>query len=426
MINKSILKEILLTNEEFIKTRAGKLVPRVNIKLPSELNKVIIFYGVRRCGKTHILYDLFLKNKDNSFYMDFEDERLQGFKLEDFENLRESFFEIKPNLINKEINLFLDEVHNIPGWEKFARRMVEKENARIFVTGSSSKIMPREIQTSLRGRSWSIEVNTFSFLESLSIKNVKLEKHPALSSSLKLHIKNYFNDYLHWGGFPEVLLLSDDYEKGKILNEYMEAMFFKDLVERFNVSNTRLLSMLMETLFSSFAAKFSLTSFYKKNKQNLPFSKDTLFAYYKHFLESMLVYEVRIFSESSYKRQRNPSKLYLADLGLCKRTASADLGRMLENLVFLNLRKNNREVYYFSEINECDFIVKDYKGLFTSFQVTHELSDNNRARELDGLVSACERLKLKEGLLLTSGQEDSITYKKHKVKILPVWKWLIQ
>lgn len=426
MINKNILKEIIISNEQFIHEKAGKIIPRTSISLPSELNKVIIFYGVRRSGKTHILYDIFLKNKGNSFYIDFEDERLQGFKLEDFENLRESFYELKPGLTGKTINVFLDEVQNVAGWEKFARRMVEKENSRLFVTGSSSRIMPREIQTSLRGRSWSIEVTTFSFKESLLIKNIDSGMNLTVSSNQKIRLKNHFNEYLNWGGFPEVLLVSDNYEKRKIINEYMEAMFFKDLVERFNITNTHLLSVLMETLFSSFATKFSLTAFYKKNKQNLPLSKDTLFAYYKHFLDSMLVNEVKIFSESVYKRQRNPAKLYLADTGLCKKTTSMDAGRTLENLVYLNLKKTNKKIFYFSEINECDFIVNDYNDMFSPLQVTHELSEGNRARELDGLVSACERLKTREGLLLTLDQEDTITHNRHKIKIVPVWKWLMR
>lgn len=424
MVSKQIFKEIIVSNKEFILNNITKIVPREGISFPDILNKVVIFYGVRRSGKTYILYDLFKKYKDNALYMDFEDERISDFSAEDFEILKEVFLDLNPHLAGKKLVYLLDEIQNVKGWEKFTRRIAERENIKVFVTGSSSKMMPKEIQTSLRGRSWSIEILPFSFRESLLFKNFDIRNKDILYGTKKVFIKKCFSEYLKWGGFPEVLFLPTDFEKKKVIKEYLEAMFFKDLVERFNITNIHLLSSLMENLFSSFSTKFSLTAFYKQYKQKFPFSKDTLFSYYKYFLESMLVYEVRKFSKSSYKRLRNPAKIYVADVGICKKITSNDLGRLLENVVFLELEKQGSEIFYFEEEKECDFILRDFNDNLVPYQVTYELKKENEEREIKGMVNACKRLSLKRGTILTYDQQDDRKTEGINIKIIPVWQWL--
>ena len=425
MISKELLKEIIVSNEEFITQQIKKIIKREGISFPEILNKVVILYGVRRSGKTYILYDLFKKYKSQALYIDFEDERLTDFETRDFEVLKEAFLELKSHLIGKEIIFLFDEIQNIEGWEKFCRRITERENIKIFVAGSSSRIMPMEIHTSLRGRAWSIEITPFSFREYLRLKGINIKDKKIIYGSKKTLIKKYFSEYIKWGGFPEVSLLKSDFEKRKVIKEYLEAMFFKDLVERFNITNIHLLKILTEKLFSSFSLKFSLTAFYKQYKETFPFSKDTLFSYYNYFLESMLIFEIRKFSESSYKRLRNPAKIYLADTGICKKVTSADQGRVLENIVFLGLRKIREEIFYFDENRECDFIVKDNQGKLFPYQVTLELKEENREREIDGLTEACKRLKIKEGTIFTYDEEDSIVAEGIHIKIIPVWKWLL-
>ena len=425
MISKELLKEIIVSNEEFITQQIKKIIKREGISFPEILNKVVILYGVRRSGKTYILYDLFKKYKSQALYIDFEDERLTDFETRDFEVLKEAFLELKSHLIGKEIIFLFDEIQNIEGWEKFCRRITERENIKIFVAGSSSRIMPMEIHTSLRGRAWSIEITPFSFREYLRLKGINIKDKKIIYGSKKALIKNFFSEYIKWGGFPEVSLLKSDFEKRKVIKEYLEAMFFKDLVERFNITNIHLLKILTEKLFSSFSLKFSLTAFYKQYKEKFPFSKDTLFSYYNYFLESMLIFEIRKFSESSYKRLRNPAKIYLADTGICKKVTSADQGRVLENIVFLGLRKIREEIFYFDENRECDFIVKDNQGKLFPYQVTLELKEENREREIDGLTEACKRLKIKEGTIFTYDEEDSIVAEGIHIKIIPVWKWLL-
>jgi predicted AAA+ superfamily ATPase len=426
MINKNTLKEIIVANEEFILKHVKRIVHRKGIHVPETLNKAVVLYGVRRSGKTFILFDLFKKYRDRSLYIDFEDERLTGFQAKDFERLKESMLELKPQLIGKGLVFLLDEVQNIDGWEKFCRRAVERENIKIFVSGSSSKMMPFEIHTELRGRSWSMEILPFSFEEYLHSKGVDVADESILYGPKKALVKRHFYEYLRWGGFPEVSVLESELEKTKLLKEYMSAMFFRDLVERYGITNIPLLESLTDKLFSSFSLKFSMTAFYKQHKDKFPFSKDLLFRYYKYFLQSMLVFEVRKFAESAYVRMRNPAKLYLVDTGLCRRVTSADSGRLLENAVYLELRRRGYEVFYFEGKRECDFIAKTGEEILLPVQVSFDLNEGNREREIGGLAEACRELGLSQGTIITYDEEDELTADGVDVKIVPVWKWIFK
>lgn len=170
MISKERLKEVIVSNEEFIYKNVKNIIPGEGIYIFATLDKTVVLYGVRRSGKTFILYDLFKRFSEGSIYIDFEDERLERFDVRDFERLKDSVLELKPHLLGKELIFLFDEIQNIEGWEKFCRRATEREATKIFVSGSSSKMMPLEINTELRGRSWSIEVMPFSFIEYLKSK----------------------------------------------------------------------------------------------------------------------------------------------------------------------------------------------------------------------------------------------------------------
>lgn len=423
MVSKERLKEIILNNREFILNQIGEIVKRESIRFPEKLKKVVVLYGVRRSGKTFVLYDLFKSLPNESLYIDFEDERLVNFEISDFEILKEGFLELNPHLIDKRKTFLLDEIQNVDGWERFCRRVAEKENVSVFVTGSSSKIMPREVHTSLSGRVWSVEITPFSFREYLKAKKIIVDKD-FIYGSEKILLKKYFKDYLKWGGFPEIVFSKNEFEKTKILKEYLSSIFFKDLVERFRINNISLLNVMIDSVFSLFSQKFSLTSFYKQFKDRLPFSKDSLYNYYKCFLQSMLIFEVRRFAESIYKRMRNPAKIYLVDIGLAKRVTSQDWGRLLENVVFIELMRKTSKIFYFQEQRECDFVV-EVKGGLSAYQVCYELTEENKEREVDGLVVCCKQLGLKKGFILTFDQEEKLNKEGINIEIVPVWKWLL-
>jgi predicted AAA+ superfamily ATPase len=426
MISKETLKEIIVSNQEFILKQVTKTVERERISFPEPLKKTVVLYGVRRSGKTFILFDVFKKFSDRSLYIDFEDERLTGFQLNDFEKLRESFLELHPDLSGKGTVFLLDEVQNVAGWEKFCRRAVERENISVFVSGSSSKMMPSEIHTELRGRSWSIEILPFSFKEYLAAMDLNIKDNSLMYGNGKTLLKKHFSEFIKWGGFPEAALLKTDFEKTKLIKEYMSAMYFRDLVERYNITNIHLLENLTDKLFSSFSTKFSLTAFYKQYKDKFPFSKDLLFRYYKHFLQSMLVFEVRKFAESTYKRMRNPAKVYLIDTGLCRKVTSADAGRSLENIIGLELKRRGYEIFYFEDKRECDFIVKSEDGTLSPIQAAYELTEANEGREIDGLTDACRHLGTDKGTIFTYDEERDLTRDGISIKIMPVWKWCLE
>jgi len=423
MIGKEKLKEIILSNKEFILNQVEVIIKREGFRLPGAVEKVMVLYGVRRSGKTFILYDLFRNFREESLYIDFEDERLADFRLEDFETLREAFLELNPRLVDKNKVFLFDEIQNIAGWEKFCRRVAEREKTRVYVSGSSSKIMPEEIHTSLRGRAWSIEITPFSFREYLNALEPAVDNE-LLYGRKKALLKKYFSDYSRWGGFPEIVFSKSEFDKSKIIKEYLGSIFFKDLVERYKIKNIALLEAMTECLFAFFSQKFSLNSFYRQHKDKIPFSKDSLFSYYKYFLQSMLIFEVRKFSESPYKRLRNPAKIYLIDPALARKMSSQDSGRVLENIIFLELKKSADKISYFEEDNECDFVVNE-RGKILAYQACYELTSQNEERELGGLIACCKQLKLKGGIILTLDQSDEFIRDGIKIHALPVWKWLM-
>jgi len=425
VIPSNLLKEVILSNQDFILNQIDRIFQREGMVLPRELNKTIVFHGVRRSGKTFLLYDFFRKNAGNSLYLDFEDDRLQDFQLEDFDCLKKVFGELNPHLLGREHFFFFDEVQRISGWERYCRRAVEREGLKIALSGSSSQVLPPHIHTALRGRAWSLEVLPFSFREfSRSLgPNVENLSKPLFGDRL-VKAKLLLMDYLKWGGFPEVCLAGSRIEKTKLLQDYYQAMFFRDLVERHQMTNIPLLESLFDRMFSSFGVKFSLSAYYKQYREKIPFSKDLLYQYYRFILDSLLVYEVRLLAESTYRRMRNPAKIYLVDPGLARRVTSEDLGRVLENVVYIEFRRKGLEVFYFGESRECDFIVKNEQDDFQAFQVCLELNPGNWDREINGLLEACRFLGKKEGTILTLGSAEEIVQDGVQIRIVPVLEWL--
>ena len=425
MISKNIIKEILLSNRSFILESVPGIVPRsaANVTAPG---KTVILYGIRRSGKTFILYDIFRKNAASALYLDFEDDRLAGFTAADFKTVQDAFLELRSDAAGPVVYLF-DEIQHVEGWERFCRRVTEKEQAQVFVTGSSSKLMPLEIDTALRGRAWSVAVFPFSFPEFLQLRIGSFNADEVCCGTGKVEAKRLFAEYAKWGGFPETALASATLEKSKLLKEYLRAMFFRDLVERYSMTNIPLFDALADKLFSSFSTRLSLTAFYRQYKNLFPFSKDLLYQYFHRFEESMLIYAVRKFTESSYKRSRNPVKIYPADTGLCRRVSSEDAGRILENVAFIELVRRRGDVFYFEETQECDFVVGSEDGnVYAAFQVCRELNDENRPREMGGLTAACRRLDLYEGTILTDDQDWEEEAEGIKIRVEPLWRWLIK
>ena len=428
MISPEVFKEIIIESEEYISS-VDEIFPRdvdiLDIESSRRLRKAVILYGVRRSGKSFILFNIFRQNLGKALYIDFEDERLHSLQPEDLDKIWESFFELKTELIGSKNVVFLfDEIQSVPMWEKFVRRLVEKKGVSVFCAGSSSCITPSYIHTALRGRSWSVEVLPLSFKEFVRVKLGDEDITKWLYGGNRILLKKMFLEYVKYGGVPEVVLSKSEFEKRKIIKEYMSSMYFRDMVERYRIKNIPLLDALWDRLFTAYATKFSVNGFYKQYKNLMPLSKDTLYEYYKHFIDSMLLYEVRKYSESSYKRMRNPAKIYLVDHGLARKVTSENYGRILENIVYLELRRRGYEVFYFEEGSECDFIVRK-DGMVEAYQVTWELNEGNRGREIDGILTASKFVDAQKLFVLTYDQEETVKVREKEIKVMPVWKWLL-
>lgn len=411
--------------KEFHEFKLPNIMPRA-LELP-KTNKIISLVGSRRVGKTFYFYQLIntLLNKgvekDSILYINFEDDRLLPLKVDELNDLIEAYYELYPDNKNKQKYFFFDEIQNVSNWETFVRRIADKEKAKIYITGSSSKLLSKEIATNLRGRTLTFYLYPLSFKEFLTFKNVKLEKDFVYSTS-RFKIKNLFKEYLNFGGYPEIV--SSEILKQDILSNYFEMFIYRDLVERFSIRNIRLLKMLSKYLITNISSIFSINSYYKTIKQETKVSKETILEYLSHLEDINLIHLMPIFSYSLKVQQVNPSKAYCIDTGLRNAVSlrfSEDEGRLAENLVFIELKRRKCESYYWKNTKEVDFIIKEKKNKLTAINVCY--SDAVDEREIKGLKEFEKEFKssIDELIILTKNVEE----KKEDVTLIPLWKWLL-
>jgi hypothetical protein len=410
--------------KEFHESPPCQVIQR-DLKIP-ETTKIISLVGSRRSGKTFYFYQLIQGltekrvAKDRILYVDFTDDRLYPVKTGDLDALLEAYYELYPDNKRVEKHFFFDEIQDVDGWETFVRRVAEKENARVYVTGSSSKLLSREIATSLRGRTLAFHLFPLSFCEFLGFKGIALEKGFAYSHE-RFRIKRLLDEYLDQGGFPEIALASQ--LRHEILSNYYEVMIYRDVVERFKVRNTSLLKGMSKFLMTNVASLFSINSYYNALRDETKISKETVLEYLSYLEDANLVYLARIFSYSLKTQQANPSKVYCIDNGLRNAIAlrfSRDDGRLAENLVFLELKRRGHDVYYWKGKKEVDFVLKHRDGSLSAVNVSY--SDDIDARETEGLLEFKGRFGARELIILTKDtdrKEDGIAY-------VPLWRWLLE
>ncbi|MFH1855681.1 MAG: ATP-binding protein [Candidatus Omnitrophota bacterium] len=431
MEKKEIFKKIIL---EFHGTKINLI--RRDLKLPVDTRKIVTLYGSRRCGKTYLFYQTIRDLLDKKvvptqvIYINFEDERILPFAKEDWELLMDAYFELYPGNADKKIYLFLDEIQETPFWDKFTRRLSEKENFYIFLTGSSSKLFSREISTSLRGRTLSYFLIPFSFKEFIRAKGIELEANFEYSD-VRHKIKKFFEEYVKFGGFPEIFDKEDSI-KIQILQGYFDLIFFKDVVERYNIRNFNLMKELMRYLLANFSSLFSLTGYYnflKSSGQKI--GKDTLFEYMACLEEVNFIKQAPIFDFSLKKQMVNPKKNYCIDTGLITAVTaqfSENKGRYLENAAFLELLRRGKEVYYYKDkkSREVDFLITEKGKPSQLIQVAQNLKDDKvKQREVASLINAANQFDIKECLILTEDEKSEISEEKVRIKVLPLWYWLL-
>ncbi|MBT4377100.1 ATP-binding protein [archaeon] len=398
------------------------LVDRSLIKDLKNLVKLqmpIIITGVRRCGKSSLLSlvkdNLHLKEKE-FLYINFNDERFVGFEVSNFQDILNYIVE---NDYSKNCFLFIDEIQEVNNWEKWVDRIKSKFN--IFITGSNSKLLSTEISTVLTGRSINISLYPFSFLEFLIFNKVELKNYK-LDKNIQRIIKKNFKDYFENGGFPKMVK-----DKNRIiLKEIYENIIYRDIVNRFNKNLIKPIKEISVYLQSNIATDLSLRTLSKiSGIKNLATLKNILEA----FESSFLFFSTNKFDYSVKKQIQNPKKIYSIDNGFSFNLGfkfSEDLGNFLENLVAIELKRREKDIFYHRKKNECDFVVREGKSILEAIQVCYRLNKENRGREINGLLDAMNKFKLKKGLILTYDDEEEIVTEGKKIIVKPVWKWLLE
>ncbi|MFB6175524.1 MAG: ATP-binding protein [Candidatus Nanohalobium sp.] len=400
-----------------------------------ESDKILTVTGSRRAGKTFLCFQMMDElevPEDNILYLNFEDERLQPVQGDELTKLLETYRELYTPEEDERLYLFLDEIHTIPGWEKWVRRISEREkDIKLVITGSSSELLPDEISTELRGRPLNKTVYPFSFKEFLEMKEVGYELDKLPYSDQKPEVKKAFNEYLKYGGFPEVVKEKDKQLKQEILQEYYSTIFRRDIVERYKVENIEGLKDFYKMRIDNFASKMT----YSQSKNNLKslghdMSKNTVKKYLSYAKNSFLLFELERYTPKTKNRMRYPRKIYPIDTGLVNAVRfnfSQNLGQALETLVFLQLkRQENGEIFYYEEDRECDFIIQEGNKVEKAVQVTESLTQNNKNREINGLIEALKNFDLEKGLILTEDTQKTLEEEGKTIEIKPVWYWQLE
>ena len=376
-----------------------------------------IITGIRRCGKSTLMDKIRHSNPENHFFINFDDNRLTGFTAEDFERMYESFYE----LYDTEKTWYFDEIQSIEGWEMFIRRL-HNQGHKVYITGSNAGILSAELGTKLTGRYLQSELFPFSFSEYIHFKGVFPGENDVYSSEKAIVLQKLFREYLISGGFPEFLITGNV----EYLNNLYENVIYRDVMTRYSIRNSKTLIELIHFLICNVAKETSYNSL--KNIFGIS-NAITVKEYIGYFEDSYLLFSINKYDFSLKKQIANPKKIYSIDTGLANSVSfqfSENVGRQLENIVFLHLRRSTTEIYYHKGNFECDFIVTQNKKVIQAIQVCQSLeNDLVRNREMAGLIEAMSSYQLTEGLILTEDEEETITHIQGTVRLLPVWKWLL-
>ncbi len=412
-MEKTIIKQTILEQKEIF-NREEDIVKRDIPEHLLQTPKIVVITGIRRCGKSTLLKEI-SGNLKNYAYANFEDERFLEFTVKDFNTLLEVFLELDPETNT----LFFDEIQNVSGWEKFVRRLFT-EGYKIFITGSSSNLLSSEIATSITGRNLKFELFPFSFKEYLLYQ--KFEIKDIYTTKEKASLSTLFEDYAKYGGFPEIVKSKNEKE----LMEIYQDILIKDLLVRLQIRDSKDFRDLSLYLLSNISRKMS----YNNLKNILEFSNTSKVKNYVEFLEeAYLFFTLNKYDPSLKKQIMSSRKVYSIDTGLVNSVSfmfSENTGPLLENIVFLELKRRFQEVYYHEDKKECDFLVKQKEKIVQAIQVTTSIADpKTEKREVEGLKEAMERYNLKDGYIITKDSEKTINLEGKTIQIKPIISWLL-
>ncbi|MCK5357132.1 MAG: ATP-binding protein, partial [Elusimicrobiales bacterium] len=396
-MEKTILKEIVLDQK-------NKKMPvdfvRRDIELKVKKDKgdhIVIISGIRRCGKSTLLNSIRQERKESDYFLDFDDERLIDFSVNDFQLLYEVFLE----LFGEQRVFYFDEIQNISGWERFIRRLHNNGN-KVYITGSNASMLSRELGTHLTGRFIETCLYPFSFTEFLKFKKFEYNHNLHLNTQEKIKLKRMFNEYLRLGGFPSYIKTEDnDY-----LKSLYESIIYRDIIVRYKLPQEKPLKEVVHYCASNIAKEISFNSL--KDIAGIK-SSTSIKEYFEYLENSFFVFLLNRFDYSLKKQIYFNKKVYFCDMAMANNIGfhfSEDFGRVLENIVFLQLQRQGKEIYFHKSKVECDFLVKEKNRIIMAIQVSRSLKNKEtRDREIFGLIDAIKQYKLKSGLILTEDEE---------------------
>ncbi len=418
-MNKTAVNDYLV---EYSKKEFPEMIQR-ELKIQHDKKFATALIGPRRSGKTYYLFQLMKEEgASESLYLNFEDTRLLDLDFKDIREVIRLHTELSGKIPK---NLFLDEIQNISRWEAAVRELYDTHKYHIYLTGSSSKLLSKEIATQMRGRSLTYLFLPFSFGEYLKVRNFSTTKMSRDDISI---LKHHLRDYLEFGGFPDVVISQ---QKEKILKEYFDAILYKDVVERHNVKNLHLVNLIFKQLVNSFSKEFSVNALYQNFKsQGAKVSRDTIYKYINYFEDSVSVFMLKRHSEKLRQKEAWPRKVYLSDTGFSKVIKSSeDVGRLMENIVFLELirRKNTKpllEINYYKDTQgrEVDFVLKEAGKITELIQVTYSIEPADiRKTETKNMAMASKKLNCEKQTVITWDYEAD----QENIRYTPLWKWLL-
>lgn len=414
---------------------------RREIRFPEVGETAVALVGMRRVGKSYFMYQRMQElleqgvPRSSMLFLNLEDDRLGvDVGLPHLDRMLEYFFETGPRRHEERAYLFFDEIQAVPGWEKFILRVINTENVRIVLTGSSAKMLTTEIATEMRGRSTAVEVLPFSFSEYLRHHGVDTPVGVA-GSAVRSELAGQFRRYLAVGGFPGVQEMPD-IDRSNALQEYVELVLFRDVVERHDVQNLVALRHLTARLVSGFAREFTLAKVHGfLESQNVKVAEATLREYHEHLQDARLLYSTWVRRQSEAARMRNPRISYVVDPGLARAVAHPsveDTGYLLQNAVYLELRRRYGRVHhaaishFTSGDGGVDFVVDDRESGPLVLQVAASMSDERtREREIRGARAAMREVGTGRATVITLSEAGSLDVDEGSIEIVPAWRWML-
>ncbi len=419
---KRLIKYIIT---EYQETFPRNLIPR-QVDIPINLNKIITLIGGRRSGKTFVLFQIInslLKNrvkKQNILFINFDDERLEGIEPD---VIIQAYRELYPEVELSQVYFFFDEVQALKNWEKFVFRLYELYKPKIFLTGSNSRLLAMEVATQLRGRTLVYEIYPLSFGEFLKFKNIPTNFYSPVARS---RIKKAFEDFLLFGSFPEIIDFPQDL-KIQTLQNYFNTIIYRDIIERYNVENQTALRYFTKRLIANLGKPSSINKIFNELKsQNIKISKNSLYDFSQYLQDVFFAFPVSKAQLSEKKTLQGQKKYYFLDNGLINALTPLfinNYGLLLENIVYLTLRRQGLPVYFWKNSYEIDFMVFPDDNKPILIQVSYDISANSTyEREIKALLMAGKKFNTNRLLLITPDIHKIIT---DKIKVVDIIELLL-